>query len=59
MEKGRILKRVFREDKAHQIFQKTNISYSLIQTRTSVYQELRNISFSKNLAYFIFQKHPF
>ena len=28
--KGRILKRVFQENKAHQIFRKTNISYHLI-----------------------------
>ena len=32
--KGRISKRVFQENKARQIFQKTNISYSLIRTHT-------------------------
>ena len=32
--KGRISKRVFQENKAHQIFQKTNISYPLIRTPT-------------------------
>ena len=32
--KGRISKRVFQENKARQIFQKTNISYLLIRTRT-------------------------
>ena len=32
--KGRILKRVFQENKARQIFRKTNISYPLIRTRT-------------------------
>ena len=31
--KGRISKRVFQENKARQIFQKTNISYPLIRTR--------------------------
>ena len=33
--KGRISKRVFQENKAHQIFRKRNISYPLIRTRTS------------------------
>ena len=32
--KGRISKRVLQENKARPIFQKTNISYSLIRTRT-------------------------
>ena len=32
--KGRISKRVFRENKARQIFLKTNISYSLTRTRS-------------------------
>ena len=36
--KGRISKRVFQENKARQIFRKTNISYSLILTRASAYQ---------------------
>ena len=31
--KGRISKRFLQENKARQIFQKTNISYSLIRTR--------------------------
>ena len=31
--KGLISKRVLKENKAHQIFRKTNISYSLIHTR--------------------------
>ena len=31
--KGLISKRVFQENKARQIFRKTNISYSLIRTR--------------------------
>ena len=33
--KGRISKRVFQENKARQIFRKTNILYPLIRTRTS------------------------
>ena len=31
--KGRISERVFQENKAHQIFRKTNISYILIRSR--------------------------
>ena len=57
--KGRILKRVFQENKARQIFRKTNISYPLIRTRTCAYQEVRNVRFSENLACFVFLKHPF
>ena len=33
-----------------QIFQKTNISYLLIRTRTSAYQGVRNVSFSEKFA---------
>ena len=55
--KGRISKRVFQENKARQIFRKTNISYSLIRTRA--YQGVRNVRFSENLACFVFLKHPF
>ena len=40
-EKGRILKRVFQENKACQIFRKTNISYPLIRTCTCEYQGIR------------------
>ena len=57
--KGRISKQVFQENKACQIFRKTNISYSLIRTRTCVYQGVRNIRFSENLVYFVFLKHRF
>ena len=32
--KGRISKRVFQENKARQIFKKTNISYPLVRTHT-------------------------
>ena len=50
--KGRILKRVLQENKARQIFRKTNISYPLIGTRaiwslvTDFYQILKTISMS-------------
>ena len=62
--KKRISKRVFPESKARQIFRKTNISYSLIRTSTCayqacVYQGVRNVHFSENLACFVFLKHPF
>ena len=60
--KGRISKRVFRENKARQIFRKTNISYPLIRTDTFVYQGVRNVHFSENsenLACFFFLKNPF
>ena len=57
--KGRISKRVFQENKARQIFRKTNISYPLIRTRTCAYQGIRNVRFSENLVCFIFLKHPF
>ena len=57
--KGRISKQVFQENKARQIFRKTNISYLLIRTRTCAYQGVRNVRFSENLACFVFLKHPF
>ena len=55
--KGRISKRVFQENKARQIFRKTNISNPLIRTRTFLHG-IRNVSFSENLACF-FLKHSF
>ena len=54
--KGRISKRVFQENKARQIFRKTDISYPLIRTRTYAYQGVRNIPFSENLACCVFLK---
>ena len=57
--KGRISKRVFQENKARQIFWKTNISYPLKSTDTCGYQGVRNVRFSENLACFVFLKHPF
>ena len=66
---GRISKRVFQENKVHQIFRKTNISHYLIRTRyfpvvfglnteiTHAYQGVRNVRFLENLASFVFLKH--
>ena len=39
------VKWVFQENKAHQIFRETNISYPLIRTRTGAYQGVRSVSF--------------
>ena len=58
-QKKRISKQVLKENKACQIFQKTNISYPLIRTRTCVYHGVRNFHFSENLACFVFLKQPF
>ena len=52
--KGEILKQWLLENKARQIFRKASISYPLIRARTSAYQGVRNVSFSKNLASFAF-----
>ena len=52
--KGRISKWVLQENKARQIFRKTDISCLLIRTSTSVYQGVRNVRFSENLACFVF-----
>ena len=57
--KGQISKRVFQENKARQVFRRTNISYPLMRTRTYAYQRVRNVRFSENLARFVFLKHPF
>ena len=56
--KGRISKQVFQENKARQIFRKTNISYPLIWTHTCANQGVRNVHFSENLTCFLFLKHP-
>ena len=53
------LKTVFQENKAVQIFRKTNIFYPLIHKRTCAYQGVRNVCFWENLASFVFLKHPF
>ena len=52
--KGRISKLVLQENKARQIFQKTNISYTLIRIHTTAYLGVRNVRFSENLACFVF-----
>ena len=57
--RGRISARVFQENKARQIFRKTNIFYSLIRTRTCAYQGVKNVRFWENLACFVFLEHPF
>ena len=57
--KGRISKRVFQENKARQIFRKTNISYHLIGTHTCVYQRVRNVCFSEKSDVLCFLENPF
>ena len=63
--KDRILKRVFQENKAREIFRKRNISYLLILTYVCVsggkkyVLGVRNVRFSEDLACFLFLKHPF
>ena len=58
--KGRISKRRYQENKARQIFRKTNISYPLIRTPMCAYQGgVRNVRFSENLACFVFLLPPF
>ena len=47
---------MLQENKALQIFRKTNISYPL---HTCAYQGVRNVCFSENLVCFVFLKHPF
>ena len=57
--KGQISKQVLQENKARQIFRKTNISNPLIRTRMCVYQGVRYVCSSENLACFVFLKYPF
>ena len=45
---------VLQENKAQQIFQKTNIPYPLIPTRMCAYQGVRNVRVSENLLCFVF-----
>ena len=46
--KGRISKRVFQENKARQVFRKTNIFYPpLVRIRTCTYQGVKNVCFGK------------
>ena len=68
--KVRISKQVFQENKARQIFGKTNISYRLIRSPPfglntercgcgRAYQRVKNVRFLENLACFVFLKHQF
>ena len=50
---------MFQENKARQIFRKTNNFYLLIRTHTGACQGVRNARFSENLACFVFLKRPF
>ena len=50
--KVQVLKRVFQENKAHQIFRKTTISY----LPPDMYMDVR---FSKHLGCYSFMKHAF
>ena len=49
----RISKRALQENKARQIFRKTNISYPLIRTRTCAFQVVINVRFGENLMCFV------
>ena len=52
--KRRISKQVLQENKARQMFRKTNSSYPLKRTRTYEYQGVRHVLFSEHLACFVF-----
>ena len=54
-----ISKRVLQEKKAHQILQKTSISYPLKRTQARAYKAVRNVRFSENLTCFVFLWHKF
>ena len=56
---GPISKRVFQKTKHAEFCEKTNVSYHLTRTRACVYQGIRNVRFSENLACFVFLKHLF
>ena len=53
-----ISKRVLQENKPRQIFGRTNISYSLIRTRTCAYQEVRNVFGFRKICFFCFLVVP-
>ena len=44
----------YKKTKHANFFRKTNISYPLTRIRTCAYQGVRNVSFSENLACFVF-----
>ena len=50
--------RVLQENKARQIFWKTNNSYPLIRTLACTYQGIRNVRFSENFMCFVFFVTP-
>ena len=56
--KGRISERVFQENKACQIFRKTNISHPVILPRTCRYQGVRNIHFPGKFSVLCFLETP-
>ena len=56
--KGRISKRVFHENKAHQIFQKMNISYPLIRARTCDHQGGKKCYFFRTFDVLCFLETP-
>ena len=51
--KGRISKPVLQENRARQIFQKTNISYPLKRQRACSNQGVRKVRLAENLGFFI------
>ena len=56
--KGRISKQVFQENKAHQIFQKMNISYPVICTHMCAYQGVRNVHLFRKFDVLCFLETP-
>ena len=56
--KGKFQSRCHKENKAGQIFPKTNISYPLIRTRTCTYQEVRKFRFTGKLGLLCFLVTP-
>ena len=56
--KGRISNRMFQENKARQIFQKTNISYHLIHVRVRVRNEGKKCSFFGKFGVLCFLETP-
>ena len=52
-------KRVLQENKARQIFRKTNIFAPWYAHARVPYQGVKNVRFSENLACFVLLKHPF
>ena len=55
--RGWIWKWWLQENKARKIFQKTNLSYPLILSRTCAYQRVRKVSFSEKFTVALLQRH--